>query len=210
MFIVSAKTCTQIKSRNPKAISGSYIIDPDGPGGHGPLMVFCDMNDKMAVGVTVVGHDSENRRMVKGFEDRGSYQRDVSYLGGDFDAVAKLSGLVNASKNCEQFIKYECNHSVLFSSNPYGWWVSRKFEKMTYWGGATPADSLKCACGVNNSCAGNKECNCDINDNVWREDEGLLKEKSDLPVLQLRFGDTGNNGEEGYHTLGKLRCYGEE
>ena len=169
MFIVSGKTCTQIKSRNPKATSGSYIIDPDGPGGHGPFTVFCDMNDKMAVGVTVVGHDSENRRSVTGFENAGSYQRDVSYLGGDFDAVVKLSGLVDA-------------------------------------------DSLKCACGVTspNSCAGNNSCNCDINDNKWREDEGLLKEKSDLPVLQLRFGDTGHKGEKGYHTLGKLRCYGEE
>ncbi|XP_074623859.1 contactin-associated protein 1-like [Acropora palmata] len=209
---LSTKTCTQIKSRNPKATSGSYIIDPDGPGGHGPFMVFCDMNDKMAVGVTVVGHSSENRTSVRGFEDRGSYTRDVSYLGGDFDAVAKLSGLVDASKNCEQFIKYECYDSVLFRSDPYGWWVSRNFEKMTYWGGATPADSLKCACGVTlpNSCAGNNGCNCDINDNKWRKDEGLLKEKSDLPVLQLRFGDTGDNGEGGYYTLGKLRCYGEE
>ena len=111
MFIVSAKTCTQIKYRNAKATSGSYNIDPDGPGGHGPFMVFCDMNDKMAVGVTVVGHDSESRTSVKGFEDPGSYERNVSYLGGDFDAVAKLSGLVDASKNCEQFIKYECNGS---------------------------------------------------------------------------------------------------
>ena len=166
------------------------------------------MNDKMAVGVTVVGHDSEKRTRVKGFEQAGSYARNVSYLGGDSSAVAKLSGLVDASKNCEQFIKYECYHSVLLSS--CGWWVSRNFEKMTYWGGATPADHLKCACGVTspNSCAGNRRCNCDNNDHVWRKDEGLLKEKSDLPVLQLRFGDTGGGGEKGYYTLGKLRCYG--
>ena len=49
-----------------------------------------------------------------------------------------------------------------------------------------------------------------MNDLVWRKDEGLLKEKSDLPVLQLRFGDTGGIREVGYYTLGKLRCYGEE
>ena len=208
MFIFSAKTCAQIKSRRPKATSGSYIIDPDGPGGRGPFTVFCDMNDKMAVGVTVVGHDSEKRTRVKGLEPAGSYARDVSYLGGDSGAVAKLSGLVDASKNCEQFIKYECYGSVLLNSA--GWWVSRNFERMTYWGGATPADYRKCACGVTspNSCAGNRRCNCDNNDHVWRKDEGLLKEKSDLPVLQLRFGDTGGGVEEGYYTLGKLRCYG--
>ena len=54
-------------------------------------------------------------------------------------------------------------------------------------------------------------CNCDKEDYAWREDSGLLTDKAQLPVKQLRFGDTGNYnqwGEEGYHTLGKLKCYG--
>ena len=83
--------------------------------------------------------------------------------------------------------------------------------KMTYWGGATPDDSYKCECGVANTCAvPSKGCNCDKNDGVWREDSGLLMEKSHLPVKQLKFGDTGDDidDEEGYHTLGKLKCYG--
>jgi len=78
---------------------------------------------------------------------------------------------------------------------------------MTYWGGATPG-SGKCACGMTNSCANpGVGCNCDKNDYVWREDSGLLTDKTQLPVKQLRFGDArGNN--QGYHTLGKLKCYG--
>ena len=48
----------------------------------------------------------------------------------------------------------------------------------------------------------------DKNDNVWREDSGLLIDKTKLPVKQLRFGDTGHTGEQGYHTLGKIKCYG--
>ena len=61
--------------------------------------------------------------------------------------------------------------------------------------------------GMTNSCG---TCNCDRNDQVWREDSGLLTEKTKLPVKQLRFGDTGDSktGERGYHTLGKLKCYG--
>ena len=47
---------------------------------------------------------------------------------------------------------------------------------------------------------------------MWRVDSGLLTDKSDLPVLQLKFGDTGFDGagrdEKGYHTLGKFKCYG--
>ena len=55
---------------------------------------------------------------------------------------------------------------------------------MTYWGGAGPADYLKCACGVTNTCADPKRgCNCDKNDKVWREDSGFLTEKSHLPVI---------------------------
>jgi len=77
---------------------------------------------------------------------------------------------------------------------------------MTYWGGASPG-SGKCACGMTSSCAGGYGCNCDKNDAIWREDSGLLTDKTHLPVKQLRFGDASGS-EQGYHTLGKLKCYG--
>ena len=206
-----AKTCSEIKLYNPQATSGPYVIDPDGEGSYEPFTVHCDMTDKNGVGVTVVGHDSERRTLVDGYEDKGSYVRDIHYTGTGLTRNGQLFGLVDISTHCEQFIKYECSGSLLLFGvgGPNGWWVSRDNVKMTYWGGATPADSYKCACGVNNACAdSNRGCNCDKNDNVWREDSGLLTEKSDLPVLQLRFGDTGHSTEYGYHTLGKLKCYG--
>ena len=162
------------------------------------------MTDKNRVGVTVVGHDSEDRILVKGYEAKGSYVRNVVYIGA---SVTQLAALATNSTNCEQFIKYECYHSMLLIYG-YGWWVSRDNIKIRYWGGATPADSNKCACGVTNSCVvSSRGCNCDKNDAIWREDSGLLTEKSHLPVTQLRFGDTGNSGECGYHTLGKFKCY---
>ena len=47
---------------------------------------------------------------------------------------------------------------------------------------------------MNNTCANpNRDCNCDKNDNEWREDSGLLTDKTKLPVIQLRFGDTGDD-----------------
>jgi len=86
--------------------------------------------------------------------------------------------------------------------------VSRDSTKMTYWGGAPP-DSGKWACGMTNSCADSSHgCNCVKNDKVWREDSGLLTYKTHLPVKQLRFGDTGDGSEQGYHTLGKWKCSG--
>ena len=188
--------------------SGSYVIDPDGEGGLAPFTVYCDMRDKNGVGVTVISHDSESRTEVDKFAERGSYSRNISYSGASFSQLATLT---NVSSHCEQFIKYECYDSMLnFDSNPYGWWVSRDSKKMTYWGGASP-ESNKCACGTTNSCANSHQgCHCDKNDHQWREDSGLLTDKTKLPVKQLRFGDTGEHGydEKGYHTLGKLKCYG--
>ena len=61
--------------------NGNYVINPDGVGGVSPFTVFCDMNDKAGVGVTVISHDSETRTLVDGYEKKGSYSRDVTYTG---------------------------------------------------------------------------------------------------------------------------------
>ena len=73
-------------------------------------------------------------------------------------------------------------------------------------GGATGSDKM-CACGVKNSCSNGKKCNCynGRTDSGWREDSGLLTDKSDLPVTQIRLGDLDDSNEEGYHTLGNLK-----
>ncbi|XP_058966139.2 contactin-associated protein-like 2 [Pocillopora verrucosa] len=202
------KSCSQIKLCSLP--SGSYEIDPDGEGGVKPFKVYCDMTDKDGVGVTVVNHDSESRTLVNGFETSGSYSRNITYMETD---LVQLASLTASSVHCEQFIKYECYSTALFrNSKADGWWVALNGEKMFYWGGVD-SDPYKCACSLNNTCADpDYDCNCDKNDNTWREDSGFLTDKSKLPVTQLRFGDTGitDDGidEKAYHTLGKLKCYG--
>ena len=198
-------TSCSVVRKYVSSVSGNYVIDPDGTGGLAPFTVHCDMTDKNGVGVTVISHDSENRTYVYNgyyWGGQGSYSRDIHYTGA---SLSQLASLTRVSSHCEQFIKYECFHSRLFRHG-MGWWVSRDSTKMTYWGGASV--SGKCACGMTNSCAGSRYgCNCDIDDNAWREDSGLLTDKTRLPVKQLRFGDTGS-GHQGFHTLGKLKCYG--
>ena len=205
----SAKSCSHLKELNPGAESGTYIIDPDGFGTLPPFNVSCNMTDKKRVGVTVISHDSENRTLVDGCELAGCYSRDIHYTGA---SLSQLASLTNVSSHCEQFIKYECFHSRLMfrAVNPFGWWVSRDSKIMTYCAGASPG-SKKWACGRNESCVRGKRCNCDRNDAEWREDSGLLTDKSTLPVKELKFGDVKSFlgiDEKGYHTLGKFKCYG--
>ena len=201
---VSAASCSVIR-KHVSSISGNYVIDPDGEGGLAPFTVYCDMTAKNGVGVTVISHNSESRTSAKGYNARGGYSRNIYYTGM---SLSQLASLTRVSAHCEQFIKYECYGSaLLFNNDLRGWWVWRDSTKMTYWGGAS--GNGKCACGMTNSCASfNYGCNCDRNDHIWREDSGLLTDKTKLPVKQLRFGYTGDSKEQGYHTLGKLKCFG--
>ena len=200
---VTATSCSVIR-KNFISVSGNYVIDPDGVGGLAPFTVYCDMSDKNGAGVTVISHDSECRMHVNGCDPAGCYSRDIHYRGV---SLSQLASLTRVSSHCEQFIKYECYNSMIFRGE-LGWWVSRDSTQMTYWGGASPG-SGKCACGMTNACADSSYgCNCDKNDNEWLEDSGLLTDKTHLPVKQLRFGDTSGSNEQGYHTLGKLKCYG--
>ena len=202
-------SCSGIKTRYGGKSSGTYMIDPDGKGGVTPFNVYCDMSDKGGVGVTVISHDSERRTHVgniPGCGDDGCYSKDVRYTGV---STTQLAALTRVSQNCEQFIKFECNNDVAFIQENYAWWVSRDGTKRNYWGGATGYDKM-CACGITNSCSNGKKCNCynGRSDSGWREDSGLLTDKSVLPVTQIRLGDLNASTEEGYHTLGKLKCYG--
>ena len=188
---------------------GGYLIDPDGPGkNEAPGMAYCDMTGKNGLAGTHVSHDSEARTLVNGYEARLSYSKAISYK----ISMAQIISLLDLSHNCEQFIKYECHSSKIINDkdNLIASWVSRDGVKMNYWGGASP-DSGKCACGMTQTCKKPSEvCNCNTNDNVWRYDEGYLTDRVTLPVSKLHFGDTGGRSEKGYHTLGKLTCYGKK
>ena len=203
------KSCSSIKSAHSGSSSGNYIIDPDGKGGVAPFSVYCDMSDKGRVGVTVISHNSESRTHVNnvspGCMKAGCYRKDVTYTGV---STAQLAALTGVSHNCEQFIKFECNNAISFIERGDAWWVSRDGTRMYYWGGATGQNNM-CACGISNSCSNGNKCNCYNGGSGWREDSGLLTDKSTLPVKQIRLGDLDDPSEEGYLTLGKLKCYGQ-
>ena len=125
-IFVENKSCSEIKLCNPKAPSGSYVIDPDGEGGVTPAQ----FTDKKNIGVTVISHDSEDRTLVQGCDPKGCYQRDIHYTGANF---LQLGNLTTTSAHCEQFIKFECHRAMLlYNGHMFGWWLSRDGDKITY------------------------------------------------------------------------------
>ncbi|XP_030764634.1 neurexin-4 isoform X2 [Sitophilus oryzae] len=207
---LSCQAYKNVQAVGPKA---DIKIDVDGSGPLAPFPVTCQFLPDGRV-VTVLHHSNEDTTPVDGYQEPGSFSQLIRYDAGD-DQVAALT---NRSSTCAQHIRYSCKSARLFNSpseenkfQPYSWWVSRKNQKMDYWGGGLPG-SRKCECGVSGTCVDpTRWCNCDGDSEIWLVDQGELNEKEDLPVKQLRFGDTGSalDDKEGRYTLGPLRCEGD-
>ena len=174
-----------------------YVIFPKGSPSQ-PMKVYCDMDSKPGEGVTVISHDSEDRTRLQGVSP-ASYKKSIRYQL----TQPQIQAIVQNSRKCVQFIKFECFESDLSGNT---WWVSAKGQRMKNWGGAGHKVN-GCACSLTNSCAGGRTCNCNKNDRVWRADGGYLDEKEFLPVKELWFGDLDQSHEDSYYTLGKLKCY---
>ena len=89
------------------------------------------MSDKNGVGVTVISYDTERRTRVRG---TNNYVRDIHYTGA---SLSQLASLTKVSPNCEQFIQYECHHSMILLGNNF--WTLRTRVKQLKSG---PCDSL--------------------------------------------------------------------
>ena len=209
---VTYRSCSHLKASYPSTISGHYNIDPDGEERGKYFVAYCDMVDKDGVGVTIISHDKETRERVTGCNKPGCVRIDVTYTNV---TLTQLANLTRVSSHCEQFTMFECLHGVKFIEDKFAWWVSRDGRPMYYWGGGfEDKDSVSCACATTNTCVkkgghGRRRCNCKNSPpHGWRNDSGLLTDRFSLPVTQLRFGDVGKVGEEGYYTLGKFKCYG--
>ncbi|XP_027058141.1 contactin-associated protein-like 2 [Pocillopora damicornis] len=205
------KTCAGVNLQNPGGPSGYYTIDPDGFGGLPPFSVYCDLHGRWVM--VSFTHDVYGVEVVDGYEEPGSFIRDVTYS----HSLQQMAAAISVSENCRQLISYTCSKSRIMANygdlvgGPYTWWVARDGTRQNYWGGADPS-SYSCGCYKAMTCYKfpKFKCNCDANDLGERTDYGYLTDKSKLPVTQLRFGDTGSNDKDkGKYSLGPLHCVGE-
>ena len=219
-------SCDAYRIEFPKTKKAEINIDVDGSGPLDSFPVTClFLSDDRTQ--TILHHSSEGATTVRGYQEPGSYIRDIKY-DANFEQIVIL---VNRSYTCKQQLRYECHNARLLNTpysgssgvtllqsdfKPFSWWVSRNNKQMDYWGGSLPG-SRRCACGLYGSCRDSRKwCNCDsfggaLSDSVF-VDEGEIVEKDFLPVRQLRFGDTGSSpttNKWGRYTLGPLVCEGD-
>ncbi|XP_064594700.1 neurexin-4-like isoform X2 [Liolophura sinensis] len=184
------KTCDQVVF--PENVDEMYtVLDVDGTGLIQPVTVKCV--EASGTVETVIENNVTSLIGIDGFQEPGSYRRDIEYKVEIEAAIA----IINRAKTCCQFVSYKCVNSTLMasppgSSKPYGWWVGRNNAPHYYWGGAPP-ESRNCSCSTTQAgCVEGLGCNCDAGLSTQQTDEGCLSNKKDLPVTQVRFGDTGD------------------
>ncbi|KAL7060882.1 hypothetical protein AAHC03_010101 [Spirometra sp. Aus1] len=191
-------------------------IDLDGSGVLHPITVLCDFTNPTMT-ETQVTHTDMGFMTVDGFNAPGSYRRVLDYGQASRQAFAEL---VRRAFTCEQSVAYRCWNAKLLAKPQgfgneltWGWWVSRTGRPRYYWGGGVPG-LTRCDCGVRGTCTGNSQtCNCDSDgsDTPPLVDTGLLAFKEDLPVWEVRFGDTGSlsDNKKAEYSVQELRCLGD-
>lgn len=95
----TAKNCAGVKTLAPNAPSGPYSIDPDGPGGNKPIVVYCDLSQN---GVT--------------YETLGIGRHDKAYQGYQILSIKALNLVVIRAA----FI-WAYNHQGGFINLDIGW-----------------------------------------------------------------------------------------
>ena len=187
-------SCKDALDSNSKR-SGSYrIITPKQA-----ILVYCEFENSRYK--SILHHaDSGKIFRVQGFEQKGSYHRQILY-NADFESIIKI---VDASDSCEQRIEATCRHAMI---SLYSWFTDRNNDRIPYWAGG---QGTGCKCKIDNSCASAKKCNCDRNDGTVRHDHGNYTDKSLFPLSWVRVGETGNPGEYLDLKIGDLVCYGSK
>nr|XP_042905394.1 uncharacterized protein LOC107445139 [Parasteatoda tepidariorum] len=211
--LVKERNCSGIRRMKNATSDGTYLVDVDGEGPLHPIWVDCHMGDGVDPYqiVTIVHHNAEKDMDVRGYEEAGKYALNISYMGA---SEAHVMSLIDSSYSCQQYIKWACKGSMFgfwYPPDLTSWWIGRYWRDQYYWGGAE-TDSRSCGCHPYcKETKRNSTCNCDDNNKLkWLEDSGLLLDSKRLPVLQLRFGDTGEVNEAGKHRLGPLICRAEK
>ena len=114
--------------------------------------------------------------------------------------------MTNISTNCSQSIKHICTVNSL---TKYSSWISRNGVVNTYWSGTRNPSDTGCQCSIDGNCVEDSICNCDsMRPN--QIDDGILTDKSSLPVKSLRYGGSYASISSVKYVLGPLVCTGKE
>ncbi|XP_064594774.1 uncharacterized protein LOC135461554 [Liolophura sinensis] len=180
------RNCDEVRLQNPESKSGSYKIDPDGPGGIPPFTVACVIRPD--IGITVIPSNSQSPKAVKSPEPE---KKVVKYRKTD----EQIAAVIDVSEFCYQNVLYKCSNGA-------------KLQGVGSWTNKDNADKPfdKCYCGMLGTCANpGSQCNCDGTPMRDQVDETKIIDKTQLPVKAFTVGGV-NKGQKAASSVGPLMC----
>ncbi|XP_070546619.1 uncharacterized protein [Ptychodera flava] len=125
-------------------------------------------------------------------------------------SIEVMLKLIASSQFCSQEVKFNCRNSKLFNFGEVDtYWTNGQNDTQTYWGGAF-GEANMCGCGLIGACdLPDYNCNCDIEDDQWHSDFGLIMEKDNLPVTSVTVGDVGGDAMASFE-IGELKCSNQQ
>ncbi|KAI0236638.1 hypothetical protein LSAT2_012815 [Lamellibrachia satsuma] len=128
-------------------------------------------------------------------------------------SYAQMKALVNAATFCYMPVRYDCIATQFMGvASVSNYFVGQDGGRWRHFGSST--GTTTCSCGATSRCGGHdghahmvdRQCNCDVGDNQWRRDAGILTNKRALPLKEFVL-DVGNNvNASAFLTLGHLHC----
>ncbi|KAK3577967.1 hypothetical protein CHS0354_020807 [Potamilus streckersoni] len=158
---------------------GDYTIDPDGPGGVPPFMVTCDAT----VSILYI-KPGDNTNTTQGQTSSPvTTCFNVTYQNNKGPVTPQqVQALIASSPYCTQQLVETCTYAPLSNHSKY---YSCDGQLQPGWPGSRGMDS--CSCGVTGTCAGGPQskCNCDMEDNIQRQDGDWIHDRSRLAVCKI-------------------------
>lgn len=173
-------TCHDILQKNPKAQTGSYLIDPDGTGPNPAILVKCEMRPDN-IGVTIINVNVTSKLVTSSHP-----VFDIPYAS----PIEQIISLTNISGYCYQEMNAKCRWKArMLNNNTY--WVDRNDDRHWTWGGSTvegmcPCGQLEEYCYTRGS-----HCNCDGTVSMI-EDSGKLTDRTLIPIKSVHMELTGS------------------
>lgn len=62
--------------------------------------------------ITYIGHDSQDWITVNGYQDPGSYVRQIKYSS---QSLLGMENIIERAQICRQYVEYQCNNSKLLA-----------------------------------------------------------------------------------------------
>lgn len=125
--------------------------------------------------------------------------------------MSQIIALTQLSATCEQAIQFDCFMAPLMEhGSDLGYWLDRNGNKSNFFhGNLNPDQPHVCRCGLDQTCViPELPCNCDAKEPNWVADEGVITDKTILPITEFAYGPMEYDMQKAKIKIGHLKCSG--